>query len=42
MEGMGRQRNVTVRSKEGVTVSGKAPKAWVDDGGDWREKKGCG
>ena len=33
---------LTVRSKEKIAASEKAPKARVNDGNIWREKKGCG
>jgi len=37
-----KMENLTARSKEGSTTSGKAPKGWVIDDGVWRERKGCG
>lgn len=40
--GHGKVEKLTTRSKEVVAASERALKVWVDDGGDWREKRGTG
>ena len=40
--GHGKVEKLTTSPTAMVAASGRAPKVWVDGGGDWREKMGAG